>query len=466
MSNRSDAAGFIDRTLSNLRQVWRGRPPGLTVAPDLPEGDVARLKGQIDACLTAKGGEVSARVRAADLGQSYLGLTEVGRARFLQVLAEDYDVETNALDAALVRVSEAEDEERRRDALRQLRRDLLPQRTKLLTQFNALPQGVKFLVDMRADLLALDTGEDAALRRLDVDLRELLTSWFDIGFLDLARITWESPAALLEKLIAYEAVHRIRSWEDLKNRLDSDRRCYAFFHPRMPDEPLIFIEVALVEGMSGNVQELLDHEAPEKAPEAADTAIFYSISNAQAGLVGVSFGDFLIKRVADDLQRSLPTLKNFATLSPAPGFMRWLISTMERDGEDVFSSGEAEVLREQAGLEEASAALRSLLARADWAEDAELAAALRPILQRLAATYLLGADEAGRARDPVGHFHLSNGARLERINWLADTSANGMKQSAGIMVNYLYRLADIEKNHEAYRGGGRIAAAPQVKRLV
>ena len=465
MSNRSDAARFIDRTLSNLRHVWRGRPPGIAVAPDLPEGDVERLKRQIDACLTAKGGEVSARVRAADLGQSYLGLSEEGRSRFLGVLARDYDVEPEALEEALARVDAAGDEEARRDALRALRGELLPQRTKLLTQFNALPQGVKFLVDMRADLLALGERDDPAFRRLDTDLRELLTSWFDIGFLDLARITWESPAALLEKLIAYEAVHRIRSWDDLKNRLDSDRRCYAFFHPRMPDEPLIFIEVALVKGIADNVQELLDEEAPEMDPEVADAAIFYSISNAQAGLAGVSFGDFLIKRVADDLQRSLPTLKSFATLSPAPGFMRWLENRLEREGGDVFGAGESEMLRERAEMAEAPAALRSLLSRPNWTEDEELSQALKPILLRLAASFLLSTDDKGRARDRVAHFHLSNGARLERINWLADTSSNGLRQSAGIMVNYLYRLPDIEKNHEAYRGQGRIVSAPVVKRL-
>ncbi len=465
MSNRSDTSGFINRTLSNLRQVWRGRPPGIAVAPDLPDGDVERLKRQIDACLTAKGGEVSARLRAAGLGQSYLGLSDEGRVRFLRVLAEDYDVETEALEVALARVNEAADADTRHDALRALRRDLLPPRTKLLTQFNALPQGVKFLVDMRKDLLALGARDDPALRRLDVDLRELLTSWFDIGFLDLERITWESPAALLEKLIDYEAVHRIRSWDDLKNRLDSDRRCYAFFHPRMPDEPLIFIEVALVKGIAGNVQELLDEAAPEQDPEAADAAIFYSISNAQAGLAGVSFGDFLIKRVADDLQRSLPTLKSFATLSPVPGFLRWLENRLEREGEDVFGAAEAESLKAAAEMEEAPAALRALLARDDWAGDAALAEGLKPILLRLAAGFLQATDERGRARDRVAHFHLSNGARLERLNWLGDTSGNGMVQSAGIMVNYLYRLADIEKNHEAYRGNGRIVAAPAVKKL-
>ena len=201
----------------------------------------------------------------------------------------------------------------------------------LLRQFNALPEGVKFLVDRRAELLGI-AGQDAALRGLADDLRDLLANWFDIGFLELRRITWESPAALLEKLIAYEAVHEIRGWTDLKNRLEADRRCFAFFHPRMPDEPLIFVEVALVSGIAGNIHALLDEEAPIGNPQTADAAIFYSISNCQKGLVGISFGDFLIKRVADALTAELPRLKTFATLSPLPGFRAWLAAEAEREG--------------------------------------------------------------------------------------------------------------------------------------
>ncbi|HRE17799.1 MAG TPA: malonyl-CoA decarboxylase family protein, partial [Rhodocyclaceae bacterium] len=196
-------------------------------------------------------------------------------------------------------------------------------RIRILTQFNALPQGVKFLVDLRVDLLSF-LESDPELAALDRELENRLTAWFDVGFLELRRITWQSPAALLEKLIQYEAVHAIRSWTDLKNRLDSDRRCYGFFHPRMPDEPLIFVEVALVNKLADNVQELLDEHAPVFDPKQATTAIFYSISNTQEGLRGVSFGNFLLKRVVDALKRDLPQLKQFATLSPLPGLRRWL----------------------------------------------------------------------------------------------------------------------------------------------
>jgi len=293
-----------------------------------------------------------------------------------------------------------------------------------------------------------------------------LASWFDIGFLDLRRMTWDSPAVVLEKLMAYEAVHEIRSWDDLKNRLDSDRRCFAFFHPRMPEEPLIFVEVALVSGMADNVQVLLDEHAPEGDPGKADTAIFYSISNAQPGLAKVSFGDFLIKQVVDELRRELPNLKTFATLSPVPGFAAWLAEFCEAEDEAPWDQAQEAALVEAAGIGDGREALRSLLARDDWRRDEAAVAAIRPVLEPLAARYLLAEKRGRRALDPVENFHLSNGARLERINWLGDTSRNGLEGAAGLMVNYLYKLADIEQNHEAYRGRGKVTAAAPVRRML
>ena len=347
-----------------------------------------------------------------------------------------------------------------------LRSALTPPRVTLLRQFNALPEGVKFLVDRRAELIGI-AGQDPALRGLADDLRDLLANWFDIGFLELRRITWESPAALLEKLIAYEAVHEIRGWTDLKNRLEADRRCFAFFHPRMPDEPLIFVEVALVSGIAGNIHALLDEEAPIGNPQTADAAIFYSISNCQNGLVGISFGDFLIKRVVDALTAELPRLKTFATLSPIPGFRAWLSAEAER--EELLLAGEARAVQalhvddDEVGSDRL---LLDLMERPDWHQDPRIAAALREPLLRLCARYLLHARApSGRALDPVAHFHLSNGARVERLNWLGDVSPKGLRQSAGIMVNYLYRLGDIETNHEAYRGEGRVVAASSVRGL-
>ena len=293
----------------------------------------------------------------------------------------------------------------------------------------------------------------------------MLVSWFDIGFLELSRITWQTSAALLEKLIEYEAVHAIRSWDDLKNRLDSDRRCYAFFHPCLPEEPLIFVEVALVTGMSGSIQELLDEHAPAEDPLGADTAIFYSISNCQRGLAGVSFGNFLIKRVVDDLAHDLPNLKTFATLSPAPDFGLWLEGQEAADGDDLLSEGEARALKAVARAESAIGALKALLAHSDWYQDGAIAGTLKPILMRLFSRYLLAEQRGGRALDRVAHFHLTNGARIERINWLADVSQRGLAQSASMMVNYRYKLDEIEINHENYTSDGVVVGSAEVRKL-
>jgi len=460
----AEANTIIDRTLAPLRRALFGTPaPGDNLP--LTSDALGKVREMIDACLAHRGGEVSARARAAELGHLYLTLDAAGRERFLRLLAEEYGMDRESLEATMAAVQAASDLDARRAAEQALRQALVPRRVSLLTQFNAVPQGVKFLVDMRAELLPL-ARRDVALRSLDDDFRQLLASWFDIGFLDLRAIGWDAPAALLEKLIAYESVHEIRSWDDLKNRLGPDRRCFAFFHPRMPDEPLIFVEVALVKGMADNVQALLDEEAPETDADAADAAIFYSISNCQAGLAGVSFGNFLIKRVVDELRRELPNLKTFATLSPIPGFRSWLEAQLkDPDSEALWSAGEAKALAAVANGQDVPLTLLQLLARPNWWEDAPLADTLRPVLQRACARYLLDARRGAQVEDRVEHFHLSNGARLERLNWLADTSANGMRQSAGLMVNYLYRLAEIDRNHEGYRGQGKVIAAAAVRRL-
>jgi malonyl-CoA decarboxylase len=457
--------GVFDRTLTNLRLAWREIAEsargvlGGTARSELSGDDIGRLRQQMLDCLDGRGGEVSARARAADLGRTYLALDAQGREQFLQLLAREFDIDRKEVDRCCAALIEASGPAERAAAEAALRAALEPPRITLLRQFNALPEGVKFLVDRRAELLSL--GErDPLLRALAEDLRRLLANWFDIGFLELQRISWESPAALLEKLMLYEAVHEIRGWTDLKNRLEADRRCFAFFHPRMPDEPLIFVEVALVSGMAGNIHALLDETAPIGDPRAADSAIFYSISNCQRGLDRISFGDFLIKRVVDALAQELPRLRIFATLSPVPGFRAWL---ERRRGEDLLSPGERAAVQQAAGEE---ADLVKLLDRAGWHEEPRLAAALREPLLRLCARYLVHERSArGRALDPVANFHLSNGARVERLNWLGDVSQKGLQQSAGIMVNYLYRLGDIAANHEAYRGEGRVAASAAIRAL-
>jgi len=350
-----------------------------------------------------------------------------------------------------------------KEPARTLRRALEPPAVRLLREFVGVPQGVKFVVDLRAELLALGKS-DAAARALSEDLRPLLGAWFDVGFLDLVRIDWQSPASLLEKLVAYEAVHAIRSWRDIKNRLDSDRRCFAFFHPRMPDEPLIFVEVALVAGLAGNVQRLLDARAETSDPSEANTAIFYSISNCQQGLAGISFGNFLIKRVADQLAHELPRIKDFATLSPIPSLRQHIDSRLKNEGDDVLSQAEIASLVSVIGDATGAAAVAALLDRPNWWEVPAINKALRPILSRLAAQYLTTADDKGRALDRVTHFHLGNGAIVERLNWLADTSSNGFRQSYAMMVNYRYKLADVDANHEAY-SNGRIVASREVRAL-
>ena len=463
--------GFLDRTLARVRDRWlastRGaKTAGLkpNLAPDLPDADLALIRHQIDACLERHGGEVSARRRAADLGRAYLELSDAGRARFLALLAHDYGVDSETVDGAMLAVREADSADARRRAEAVLRAALVAPRIALLRQFNDLEDGVKFLVNLRRDLAPLKR-DDADFGAFDGELRELLAGWFDIGFLDLRRISWQAPADLLEKLIAYEAVHQIRSWDDLKNRLDSDRRCYAFFHPRMPDEPLIFVEIALVKGMAGTIHDLLDETAPAEDPATADTAIFYSISNCQPGLAGVSFGDFLIKRVVDSLTRDFPNLKTFATLSPLPDFRTWLAANAADPEVTLLGETEARLIGAIARNQDGDGALLELLDVPDWPNDPDLARELEPPLLRLAARYLLSAKRGARAYDRVAHFHLTNGARVERLNWAADLSATGLAQSAGIMVNYRYKLGDIDRNHETYRGDAKVMASAAVRKL-
>ena len=472
--NQPAPKSFLDRTLANLRTAWQSiagaayDASAASMRPDLPEEDVSRLREQMRACLETRGGEVSARARAAALGRAYLALDQVGRGRFLSILAQDYDVDRAAVDSALVTVQRADDTASRLRAEADLRRALIAPRVKLLTQFNALPDGVKFLVDLRAVLMPL-ARRDALLGALESDVKDLLAAWFDVDFLDLRRIAWDTaPAALLEKLIAYEAVHAIRGWDDLKNRLDSDRRCFAYFHPRMPDEPLIFVEVALVDGMANNVQALLDEKAPVIHPSKADTAIFYSISNCQKGLAGISFGNFLIKRVVDRLAHEHAGLKTYATLSPIPGFRAWLDGRLKEGEPGLLLPAERKALKAAgSGAFGAKGTLKTLLSRPDWHTDETAAKALRAPLMRLCARYLSKEKRKGTllALDPVAHFHLTNGARLERLNWLGDTSPNGLAQSAGLMINYLYKLSDIDDNHEAYTAKGRVAVSSGIKGL-
>jgi malonyl-CoA decarboxylase len=448
------STGLLDRTIRRITTVWRDMASGV---PD------ETLEAQMRTCLAGRGGEVSARNRAAKLAETYLAEDEPGRRQFLVTLAS-FDSDPAAVAAAYAKVTSAGDPAERSAAKAELRRALEPPRLRLLTQFASIPDGCKFLVDLRGALLR-ERGSDKTLTALDADLRGLLAAWFDIGFLELRRIDWNSPAALLEKLVTYESVHAIRSWRDLKNRLDSDRRCYAFFHPRMPGEPLIFVEVALVKGLAGSVQDLLNEKAPVLDPAMADTAIFYSISNCQAGLAGISFGNFLIKRVVGQLSAEFRNLKTFATLSPIPGFRRWLDPLLAAEPEALLSDDESVSLVSAYPAESGCAALAGIIGKRSWWRNAELRDAAEPVLVRLCARYLMAESKRNHALDPVAHFHLSNGARVERLNMRGDTSDKGARESATLMVNYLYDPARIEDWHEDYAGEGKRNASTAVRKL-
>jgi malonyl-CoA decarboxylase len=424
------------------------------------------LAARIAECLEAAG-EVSAHGRAAALGETYATLDKSDRRRFLVLLASRFGPDSVRVEEAARRRLERGSADRRVAAERALREALSPPYVRLLRQLSTGPLGVKFVVDLRADVMPI-ASSSAELGDLDDRLKEILATWFDFGLLELQRITWDSPAALLEKLIAYEAVHQIRSWEDLRNRLDSDRRCYALFHPAMPREPLAIVQVALVTGMAGNVQRLLDEGAPLGDPAQADTAIFYSISNTQAGLRGISFGEYLIKRVVAELRRDLPRIATYATLSPIPGFRVWLAARLKdgaRSEDGLLLGDERAALTSFVGPHDPSP-LKTLLARRAWCDEAETCAALEAPLVRLCARYFGERRADGKPIDPVARFHLGNGARIERINWRADLSRQGIRQSLGLMANYRYDLERIEAIQEAYENDRCVSVSPSVRALL
>lgn len=422
------------------------------------------LYSLVHECIFSKGGVVSARAGTVELGTLYLQLRKEGRETFHDILAHDFDIDREELAQKIRELEKAESQKEVIRAEIGLKKALEPPRIILLKQFSSLPNGLKLLIDMRASLLS-KIKEDQRLFKLANDIKEILAAWFDIGLLDLQEITWNSPAALLEKLIEYEAVHEIRSWEDLRNRLDSDRLCFAFFHNKMMSEPLIFVEVALANKLCDNIQELLNKEDETVDPQHANTAIFYSISNTQPGLAGISLGNFLIKTVVEKLSVEYSDIKHFATLSPVPGFKNWLAPILAGGDDNVLSPKEIETLKEYYGCEKAALKLDEVL-RNDWYSNSDTVEVAKPILLRLCARYLLEERKGSWALDPVANFHLANGARLERINWLADLSEKGMKRSYGIMVNYYYKLSDIDKNHEEYVTMGHIIASRSVKSLL
>ena len=416
-----------------LERVWRSvRQP--------PPHAVARAADHLielcDALLSERGEVSSARI-ASEAVAAYEQLTEDGRDTFFTNLVSDYGADEGTVNAAI--------DSYRSDPsgtnVAGLHSATETRRLELFRRLNTAPGGTRMLVRMRADLLRTLT-EHPDRAAVDADVVHLFRSWFNRGFLVLQRIDWRTSALILERLIQYEAVHQIQGWDDLRRRLERDRRCYAFFHPALPDEPLIFIEAALTTGILGYVRPLLDPQSHVEDPASARYAIFYSITNCQAGLRGVSFGHFLIKQVVEDLSREFRKMRKFATLSPIPGFRSWLMLHREL--------------------------MSASLAALPLDSPAALTAVPDPVrdeIMRLCAYYLLRAKRGHAPLDPVARFHLANGARLARLNWGGDVSSTGFASSLGITANYVYRMADVEENHEAYAKEFKVVASFTLERL-
>ncbi|MFC3692677.1 malonyl-CoA decarboxylase [Chenggangzhangella methanolivorans] len=440
----SESSFFSDLLASIAQQGRRLLGP----APEAPRAsglDALRLECE---ALLESTGEASRIAVARSVLDHWAASGEEVRAAFFLVLRQDFGPDRERLAKAVEAWGAAPTPE----SEAALHEAAEPRRQELIRRLALAPDGMAGLMRMREALLRL-LPVNRSLKVVDDDFAHLFSSWFNRGFLVLRPIDWTTPANVLEKIIRYEAVHEIRDWEELRRRLEPpDRRCFAFFHPRLVDEPLIFVEVALTQSMPESVAEVLDPGREPIRAEEAGAAVFYSISNCQDGLRGVSFGNFLIKQVVEDLRRDLPEIATFVTLSPVPGFAEWLSGELADPASDTLAAEDRETL---AALEDRG-----------WMDDEPKAEALRPALARACAIYLVHArNRRGQPADPVARFHLGNGARLERVNVMADRSPRAERQAHGMMVNYLYELDEIEQNHEAYAARGKVAASTSVKRL-
>jgi malonyl-CoA decarboxylase len=420
----------VPRSTRERLQATLGRRAE-ALSPRVLRRTLTELRAVIDPAVS----EVEGGRRAEGIMKWYARATPEQRQDMWLLMSEQFVSDPRKVKAAQAQYAAAVGTPDEAAAEVLYRRATVSPRRRLLQRFSASPGGIRFLVDLRAELQP-QLKSDRRLRALDVEMEYMFSTWFDVAFLDLRRISWDSPASLVEKLIKYEAVHDIRSWDDVKNRLDSDRRCYGFFHPSLPGEPLIFVEVAFMDGIAGSITPLLDESAAPSDLAKASTAIFYSISNTQAGLRGVSFGDSLIKRVVETLKAELPRLKTFATLSPIPGFRSWVQKNAPQD----------------------------LLAQLDDPLSLAPKAPARTQLLGWAARYLGQELNDGQPLDPVARFHLGNGARVERLNWGGDPSAKGLKQSFGLMVNYLYDPKRLDK-HRAQLSQGQIPISGAIEDL-
>jgi len=448
-SRSRNGSGFLADIIDTLTERSReilGRGRAQWTALSRSEGDLASLGDR----LLSRRGEASGVAMAEALLAAFENATEDEQIAFLDALADRFGPDRQQVEQAVEAfLNGSEDDE----TVGALHLAAEPRRQELLRRLNLAPGGTAAILRLREKLLA-HIKTRPQLRQVDADFVHLFSSWFNRGFLVLKPIDWTTPANILEKIIRYEAVHAIRDWDELRSRLEPpDRRCYGFFHPQLVDEPLIFVEVALTREIPDSVGTLLDMERTPIRANEATTAVFYSISNTQAGLGGVSFGNFLIKQVVEDLKSELPNLKTFVTLSPVPGFAAWLERERDNDVAAILSPEEIDALR--------------VIDEPGWHLDPETAERARPALLAAAAYYFLKAKApSGSPRDPVARFHLGNGARLERLNFLADISENGLSRAHGLMVNFLYALDEIETNHEAFAESGTIAAAPAIRRAL
>lgn len=438
---RDSGFGFLGNVLQSITAR------GLNIIGRVPKPDRSN-PAVLAELLLSRRGEVSGVALSRMLLDAYLAAPRDVRLDFLLLLARRWGPDPEQVKAAIEDVQQLQNAE----TIGRLHTASEPRRQELLRRLNMAPGGTRDLIAMRQDVMT-ERRNHPDLATLDDDFVHLFSSWFNRGFLQLRAIEWTTPANILEKIIEYEAVHEISDWNALRARLQpEDRRCFGFFHPQLPDEPLIFVEVALTREISDRIETLLEPDRPVLAAETATTAIFYSISNCQPGLAGVSFGSLLIKQVVDELKHELPRLRSFATLSPAPGFAAWL-ATERASGADWITDGMRESL--------------DLLDSAAWEVDKSTSERLRAPLLSAGAQYFLNAkDNKGRPLDQVARFHLGNGSRLEQLNFLGSVSEKGMTQSHGLMVNYLYALDEIEENHEAYAENHAIAASGAVRRLL
>ncbi|MEP4484350.1 MAG: malonyl-CoA decarboxylase [Halioglobus sp.] len=443
-SNKSDASSEhgarrfspIERTLASVLDVGRELLANRRNARPTAKTRVQALTNDCKELLDHRG-EASGLALASEIADTYLVLQDQERLGFFTALSEEFDVDAEQIINAAEKYKEQPDQR----ALEAIAHCVEAPRQKLFRRINMAPNGTAVLVAMRGHLLA-HLRARPELRGVDQDLKHLFISWFNKGFLELRKVDWSSPAVILDRIIDYEAVHEINGWDDLRSRLQDDRRCFAFFHPALPDDPLVFVEIALTNEIPGAIAPLLRQEREFSPDEPVNTVVFYSISNCHPGLAGVSFGNFLIKNVVEKLAQEIPGLKTFVTLSPVPGFRKWLLNA---DLTELVDTSLIEKVKEPVGSVVKTEVYEAHL--------------------KLCAHYLLHEKSGELPKDPVARFHLGNGARLHRIHGGADLSAKGREQSAGIMVNYLYDLSQIELNHEEFFEQGKIAASRTVLKV-